>query len=161
MDTKKLRLISTAVALLTLLTFHSCKTDDFLDWKARNQMILEQIQKEPSFSTSASGLVFRILDDQFESEAKPNDNSLIRCDRCDGWLVNGYQFQEGEIYSYLSQLVAGCQEGLKMIHTHGTIELYVPYELAYGEEGFGTKGTPSFIPPYSTLHFIIHLSSVN
>lgn len=147
------------IALIALIS--GCKKDDFLDWKARNEMILEQVKKDPNFQTSSTGLVYRIHEDKFTSEAKPNDDSVIRCDICNGWLINDYQFQRGSLNSYVSELISGFKEGVKMIHAHGTIELYIPYDLGYGEDGVGTEGTQSFIPPYSTLHFYIHLAAVN
>ena len=147
--------------IAVLMVLSGCKHDDFLDWKARNQMILEQVQKNPDFHTTSTGLLYCIHEDKFTSEAKPNDDSIIRCDICSGWLINGYQFQRGSLNSYVSELISGFREGIKMIHAHGTIELYIPYEIGYGDEGVGTEGTSSFIPPYSTLHFYIHLSAVN
>lgn len=147
------------IALIALLT--GCKTDDFLDWKARNQLVLEQMKNKPGYNTTPSGLVYRILEDDFPTEAKPNDDSVIRCDVCDGWLINGFHFQRGSLNYAVSQLIPGFQEGIKLIHAYGTIELYIPYDLGYGEKGSGTEGTSSFIPPYSTLHFYIHLASVN
>lgn len=152
----------TPLLLIVICTMlNGCKTDDFLDWKARNEMILEQVKKDPNFHTTSTGLVYCIREDKFTSEAKPNSSSVIQCDVCNGWLINGYQFQRGSLYSNVSNLIAGFQEGIKMIHAHGYIELYIPYELGYGTDGIGTEGTTSFIPPYSTLHFYIHLSAVN
>lgn len=147
------------IALVALLT--GCKNDDFLDWKARNEMVLEQVKLDPDFHTTSTGLVYCIREDKFTSEAKPNSGSTIRCDICKGWLIDGYQFQRVALNSSVADLIPGFQEGIKMIHTHGTIELYIPYELGYGEDGVGTEGTTSFIPPYSTLHFYIHLAAVN
>ncbi len=148
------------VFLLALVLLTGCKKDDWLDWKARNQMVLEQVKKQPGFKTSQTGLVYRILQDDFPSEAMPNDESIVICNPCDGYLINGFQFQSAPINAQVASLIAGFAEGVKKIHAHGSIELYIPYELGYGEEAQGTEGTVSFIPPYSTLHFIITLSSV-
>lgn len=149
------------IFLFALVLLTGCKHDEWYDWKARNQMALEQIKQQPGFQTSPTGLVYRIRQDNFRSEAVPNDASYISCYPCEGYLINGYQFQSAPIQNTMvSQLIAGFAEGVKKIHTHGDIELYIPYELGYGEEPQGTEGTISFIPPYSTLHFIIHLSSV-
>lgn len=147
--------------LLALVLLTGCKKDDWLDWKARNQMALEQIKQQPGFQTSSTGLVYRILQDDFRSEAVPNDASYISCYPCEGYLINGWQFQSAPLGDIqVSQLIAGFQEGIKKIHAHGSIELYIPYDLGYGDQAQGTEGTVSFIPPYSTLHFIITLSSV-
>lgn len=152
----------TPLLLIVVCTMlNGCKKDDFLDWKARNEMILEQVKQDPDFKTSPSGLVYCIREDKFTYEAKPNSESIVRCDICKGWLIDGYQFQRAALSSTVAELIPGFQEGIKMIHTHGTIEIYIPYELGYGEDGVGTEGTTYFIPPYSTLHFYIHLAAVN
>jgi len=48
--------------------------------------------------------------------------------------------------------VAGWQEGLKLLKDGGHIELVVPANLGYGDEGSGTT-----VPPYSILLFDIKL----
>lgn len=147
--------------LLTLALLTGCKKDEWFDWKARNQMVLEQVKHQPGFITTSTGLVYRVLQDDFRSEAVPNSDSFISCKPCDGWLINGFQFQNAPLSGVqVSQLVPGFQEGIKKIHAQGTVEMYIPYELGYGEEAQGTEGTVSFIPAYSTLHFIVTLSSV-
>lgn len=147
--------------LLSLALLTGCKKDEWFDWKARNQMVLEQVKTQPGFVTTATGLVYRVLQDDFPSEAVPNSQSFVTCSPCLGYLVNGYRFQSAPLGGIqVSELIPGFQEGIKKIHAHGTIEMYIPYELGYGEESQGTEGTTSFIPAYSTLHFIVTLSQV-
>lgn len=155
----------THLILIAVLAFAatSCKKDNWLDWKTENQLWLEQNKityaDDPSFHISPSGLQYRILSDPNPSDAMPHNNSIITCDYT-GKLINGAQFDGGTGSFTLSSTISGFIEGLKKIHTHGDIELYIPYELGYGTEGSGTEGTYSYIPPYSTLIFTIHLSAI-
>jgi FKBP-type peptidyl-prolyl cis-trans isomerase len=51
-------------------------------------------------------------------------------------------------------VIKGWQEGLQLMREGSSYRFYVPYELAYGEQGSGP------IEPYSTLVFDIDLIRV-
>ena len=104
--------------LLSLALLTGCKKDEWFDWKARNQMVLEQVKNEPGFTTTATGLVYRVLQDDFPSEAVPNSQSFVLCDPCLGYLVNGFQFQSAPTNAQVAQLIPGFQEGIKKFNTY-------------------------------------------
>ena len=54
----------------------------------------------------------------------------------------------------MNQVIKGWQQALKMMPVGSTWELYIPYDLAYGERG--TRD----IPPYSTLIFKVELLGI-
>ena len=54
----------------------------------------------------------------------------------------------------LDQVVPGWTEGLQLVKKGGKIELVLPPQLAYGEQGTGP------IPPNSTLHFDVEVLDV-
>ena len=145
--------------ILGVMTLTGCKKDNWLDWKAQNQLWLEQNKLNPGVQVSPTGLQYKIIADPNPTDARPNAGSTVYCDYR-GTLINGVQFDGGSAAFAVSNVVAGFAEGLKKIHCHGDIELYIPYDLGYGEDEQGTEGTSSYIPPYSTLIFNVHLRAV-
>lgn len=152
-----------------------CKEHKWMDWKTQNDIWLEQnaakYKDSVNFHISSDGLQYRIISDPNPYSARPNTTSTVICDYT-GHLINGYQFDGGTAQFSMSSVVSGFSEGLRKIHQHGDIEIYVPYYLGYDESayandsigkatGTGTEGTSSYIPPYSVLIFKVHLTSVN
>ena len=148
---KKVTILLTAVcALFMMLTTTGCKKHDWLDWKAQNQLWLEQNKTNKDIKVTDTGLQYRIIADPNPHDAHPSQSSLITCDYT-GQLINGARFDGGTSSFNVSSMIAGFAEGIK---------LFIPYDLGYKDEEQGTEGTSSYIPPYSTLIFTIHLSDV-
>ena len=137
-----------------------CKQDNWMDWKAQNELWLVQNKTKPGVQTTSTGLQYKVISDPNPTDARPSTGSTIACDYT-GTLINGVQFDGGSAtFTLNSGLISGFVEGLKKIHCHGDIEIYIPYDLGYKEEEQGTEGTASYIPPYSTLIFNVHLKAV-
>lgn len=74
----------------------------------------------------------------------------------EGFLTNGSRFDGNKGMSFnLSQLIIGWQEGIPKIAPGGSITLYLPPSLAYGDEASGA------IPAHSILVFKIDLVRVD
>ena len=160
-----------AIILACLLT--GCKENKWLDWKSQNEMWLEHNKTQPGVQVAPSGLQYKIIADPGakNGEARPNQTSTIVCDYT-ATLINGFTVSAANGVSLsLSQTIVGFAEGCHKIHAHGDIELYIPAYLGYDyekynsgkynkAEGYGTEGTTSFIPPYSTLIYKIHICGV-
>lgn len=138
-----------------------CKEDNWMDWKTMNEVWLQQnLERDPDIVQTESGLQYKILHQGNPTDARPNSQSIVYVDYT-GKFINGYVFDSNKNTELnLSSTVAGFTEGLKKINAGGDILLYIPYDLGYGEDGSGTEGSTSHIPPYSTLIFEIHLSTV-
>lgn len=160
-------LILTALAGL-LLT--GCKENNWMDWKAQNDLWLAENAKREGVQTTASGVQYKIIDEPNDSENKPNPGSTVVC-YYEGKLINGYQFDGGTASLSMQGIVSGLAEGLCKVRNLGTIEVYVPYYLGYDEKAYsdgkagnakgnGTEGTSSYIPPYSVLIFYVELKNV-
>jgi len=101
-----------------------------------------------------SGLNYEILKEGTGPYPKATDTVKVHYT---GTLVDGTVFdssvQRGEPVEFpLNGVIPGWTEGVQKINKGGKIKLYVPYQLAYGEEG-----RPPTIPPAATLVFEVEL----
>ena len=108
------------------------------------------------FTTTTSGLKYRIR--RKSTGKKPTATDRVEV-HYKGWFDNGDTFDSsysrGKSIAFpLNGVIKGWTEGMQLIGEGGMIELYVPYELAYGE-----RGRPG-IPPKSNLHFLVELLEV-
>lgn len=155
--------------LATAILLAGCQEDNWMDWKAQNELWLQQnILADPSIQEDPeTGLQYKIITLGNTTDVRPQIGSVIYCDY-KGWLINGYMFDSSKNAnmtmtkaSQQGALIDGFVDGLRKIYTHGDIIIYIPWELGYGKNGVGTEGNSGFIPPYSTLIYEVHLNSVS
>ncbi|MEY5040802.1 MAG: hypothetical protein RLZZ414_330, partial [Bacteroidota bacterium] len=66
-------------------------------------------------------------------------------------------FKRGQPIEFpLGNVIPGWTEGMQLIDEGGEIELFIPYNLGYGEAGAG-----GMIPPFATLVFKVQLISIS
>jgi len=109
------------------------------------------------FTTTASGLKYRIR--RKSDGKKPTPASTVKV-HYRGWLDSGAEFDSSYSRNQpasfgLGQVVRGWTEGLQLVGEGGMIELEIPSDLGYGDEG-----RPPSIPPKATLHFTVELLEV-
>ena len=166
----KVKGVLSALCILCAVLISGCKENKWVDWKVQNELWLEQNKTQPSVHVTASGLQYKIIADPTPQDARPNKTSTINCDYSLR-LINGCPIDGGNNNFSLPNTVQGFAEGCCLVHNHGDIELYVPCYLGYDSEkyssddeynaeGNGTEGTSTYIPPYSTLIFTIHICDV-
>ena len=170
--TSWIRLIILVLIPFSLLLTPSCKTNNWTEWKVQNEMWLAANKTKPGVQTSSTGLQYKIIEDPTPQDAKPNKNSVIICDYTVK-LINGYVVESNHYVGIdLSSTIPGFAEGCHKIHTHGDIEIYIPAYLGYDyskyqtneyseAEGYGSEGNQSYIPPYSTLIYSLHLCGIS
>lgn len=146
-----------AFLLAGLLT--SCKQDEWYDWKTLNQLYLEQNKEREGVITTHTGLQYSVAYEGTTVDRKPNPTSYVTVSYT-GRFIDGTIFEQKTLSGYMSTFIAGWIEGLCKMHLNSDFTLYIPYDLAYGTEGTGSKGVNGFIPPYSTLVFEMHLSDI-
>ena len=115
----------------------------------------ENAQKE-GVVTTASGLQYKVLTQGEGKKATADDMVEVHYE---GRLLDGTIFdssyQRGQTASFKpTQVIKGWTEALQMMPEGSTWELYIPYNLAYGERGNRN------IPPYSTLIFKVQVIAV-
>ena len=126
--------------------------------KAKNDALsakfFASIKDKPGVVVTPSGLHYEIITPGSGEFPKPTDVVKVHYT---GTLVDGTVFdssvQRGEPVEFpLNGVIAGWTEGVQKIAKGGKIKLYVPFQLAYGEEG-----RPPTIPPAATLLFEVEL----
>jgi len=114
--------------------------------------------KRQGVVTLPSGLQYEILKDN-PSGARPTVNDQVKC-HYHGTLVDGTIFESsvdrGEpIVFSVGGVIKGWQEALQLMTVGSKWKLYVPSDLAYGDQQAGPK-----IGPGSTLIFEVELLSI-
>lgn len=120
---------------------------------AETAAFLAEVKKKPGVVVTASGLCYEIIKPGEGLAPKLTDTVTAHYA---GALINGKVFDSsvarGEPVEFpLDQVIPGWTEGLQKIAKGGKIRLYVPPQLAYGDDG-----RPG-IPPASTLVFDIEI----
>lgn len=124
---------------------------------AESSTFMAEVQKKPGVVVLPSGLVYEVQSPGTGPAPKPEETVKVHYT---GKLVNGTVFdssvERGEPVEFkLDEVIPGWTEGLQKISKGGKIKLYIPPQLAYGDEG-----RPG-IPPASTLVFDVELLDIN
>ncbi|WP_152389133.1 FKBP-type peptidyl-prolyl cis-trans isomerase [Azotobacter salinestris] len=118
---------------------------------------LEENAKRPGVVTTASGLQYEVLKKADGAQPKPNDVVTVHYE---GRLTDGTVFDSSiergsPIDLPVSGVIPGWVEGLQLMHVGEKLKLYIPSELAYGEQ----SPSPS-IPANSVLVFELELLGI-
>ena len=124
--------------------------------KEKGDKFLAANAKKAGVQTTESGLQYKIIEAGNDVKPAPEDTVFVTYK---GTLIDGKVFDEtaegaDPVNFTLNNVVAGWREGLQLIGEGGHIELYVPADLAYGEQG-----RPG-IDPNSVLIFDVNLVRV-
>lgn len=124
--------------------------------KQKGEKFLEANGKKSDIVTTESGLQYKIIEPGNDVKPGPQDTVWVRYK---GTLLDGTVFDEvpedaEPIRLMLNRVVSGWTEGLQLIGEGGKIDLYLPSELGYGEQGNQAIG------PNSVLNFNVELTKV-
>lgn len=125
--------------------------------KEAGEKYLAENAKKEGIKVTASGLQYEVLVEG--NGKKPSATDTVKV-HYEGFLTDGTVFdssiQRGEPISFpLNGVIAGWTEGLQLMAEGSKYRLYIPYNLAYGEQGAGAS-----IPPYAALIFDVELIEV-
>jgi FKBP-type peptidyl-prolyl cis-trans isomerase FklB len=128
------------------------------DSMVKGQKFLEENSKREEITTLESGLQYEVINQGFGPKPKSTDKVTTHYH---GTLMDGTVFdssyKRGEPASFpVNGVILGWQEALQLMPVGSKWRLYVPYNLAYGEQGAGGA-----IKPFSTLIFDVELLSIN
>ncbi len=126
--------------------------------KSEGTKFLAENAKNPAVQTTASGLQYIVLTETEGPKPQATDKVKVHYE---GTLVDGTKFDSsydrGESIDFpLNQVIAGWTEGIQLMSVGSKYKFFIPYELAYGEQGAG-----GVIPPFATLIFTVELLEIN
>ncbi len=125
--------------------------------KGQADAFMESNRTREGVKTTASGLQYEVIREGTGEKPTPADTVTVhyRGELSDGKVFDS-SYDRGEPVTFeLGRVIAGWQEGLQLMTAGAHYRIYVPYELAYGEQGAGPD-----IPPFSPLIFDIELITV-
>ena len=107
--------------------------------------------------TTASGLQYKVI--TMGTGEKPTATSKVTVDY-EGTLIDGTVFdssyKRGQPTTFqVNQVIKGWTEALQLMPVGSEWELYIPYQLGYGEREAGQA-----IKPYSALIFKVKLHGI-
>jgi FKBP-type peptidyl-prolyl cis-trans isomerase FklB len=125
--------------------------------KAEGKKFLEENAKKSGVKTTPSGLQYKIIKEG--TGEKPKDADTVETNYR-GTTIDGKEFdssaKHGSSFSFpVNGVIKGWSEALKMMPVGSKWELFVPSDLAYGDEGYGDD-----IAPGSTLVFEVELLGI-
>lgn len=125
--------------------------------KEAGENFLEENGKKEGVVTLPSGLQYQVLREG--NGKKPKATDKVEC-HYEGTLIDGTKFDSsydrGQTATFgLNQVIAGWTEGLQLMQEGAKYRFFIPYNLAYGENGAGQS-----IPPYAALIFDVELVAV-
>lgn len=154
-------LITEEEANIVMTSFQQKKLEEYKikgqETKQQGLDFLAKNKDKQGVKVSASGLQYEIIKEGIGDSPKATDKVKVHYE---GKLINGEVFdssiKRGEPVTFpLNGVIAGWTEGLQMMKVGGKSKLYIPSELAYGEQG-----RPGAILPNSVLIFDIELLEI-
>lgn len=123
---------------------------------AEGRTFLDQNKLKPGVITLPSGLQYSVLQEGNGTPPGPTDFVTVNYQ---GSLINGNVFdstdQKGPATFAVNAVIPGWTEALQLMKPGAKWKIFLPANLAYGEQGAG-----NLIGPNSTLIFTIELVSV-
>ena len=125
--------------------------------KEDGEKFLKANAQRAEVKTTPSGLQYEVIEASPGQKPKATDKVKVHYE---GTLIDGTVFdssyQRGEPITFgLNQVIKGWTEGLQLMSIGSKYKLYIPYQLAYGEQGAGGS-----IPPYAALIFTVELLGI-
>lgn len=123
----------------------------------RGQAFLEENRDAEGVMETASGLQYKVIEPGEGDSPGPTDTVVVHYT---GRFIDGETFDNSRergqpVRIPLDQVIPGWTEGMQLMREGGRYQLFIPPELAYGEEGRGDA-----MPPNATLIFDIELLEV-
>jgi FKBP-type peptidyl-prolyl cis-trans isomerase FkpA len=125
--------------------------------KTKNEQFMTENAQKTGIITTASGLQYEVITPG--NGRKPGETDVVSVNY-QGSLIDGTVFDSsydrGQPVEFpLDQVIPGWSEGIQLMSVGSTYRLYIPSNLAYGEQG-----AQNVIPPNSALIFEVELLAI-
>jgi len=113
--------------------------------RAEGEAFLAKNAEKPGVLVTPSGLQYEILSEGNGEKPGPGDTVLVhyRGETLSG-VVFDSSYERGEPLNVpLDMVIAGWSEGLRLTREGSRVKLYIPSDLAYGENGVGRDIGPN------------------
>jgi FKBP-type peptidyl-prolyl cis-trans isomerase FklB len=124
---------------------------------ADSKKFLVDNKKRPGVKTTPSGLQYKVLKTGKGNKPKTDDVVSVNYRAS---FVNGVEFEasppDKPFVTPVNQVIPGWEEALQMMDAGSRWQLFIPPDLAYGEQG-----SPPAIGPNTTLVFDLELVEIN
>ena len=125
--------------------------------KTEGEDFLREKESQPGIVATGTGLLYEVVTPGSGNSPMATDQVTVHYT---GKLIDGSVFdssvERGEPATFaLNQVIPGWTEGLQLMTVGSKYNFYIPYYLAYGEQGRGET-----IPPYATLVFEVELIKI-
>lgn len=130
---------------------------EFESIKKEGEEFLANNAKREGVTTMPSGLQYEVIISAIGQKPVATDKVKVHYH---GTLIDGTVFdssvRRGEPATFgVTQVIQGWVEALQLMPVGSKWKLFIPYNLAYGEQGAG-----NMIAPYSTLIFEVELLEI-
>ena len=127
-----------------------------MNHKEEGEQYLADNTKYDDINVTESGLQYIIRKSGDGPQPGPDNRVEVNYH---GTFINGKVFDstymgDPAIFG-VSDVIDGWQEGLQLMAVGSVYKFYIPYQLAYGEDGY-----EDVIPPYAALIFEVELLDI-
>jgi FKBP-type peptidyl-prolyl cis-trans isomerase len=125
--------------------------------REKGEAFLAENAKKEGVKTLPSGLQYKVVTEGVGKQPKKTDTVVVHYK---GTLIDGREFdssyKRGEPAEFgVSQVIKGWTEALQLMKEGAKWQVFIPWQLAYGEQGAG-----GLIGPNETLVFEVELLKV-
>eukprot|EP01127_Copromyxa_protea_P022718 TRINITY_DN82_c1_g1_i1.p1 TRINITY_DN82_c1_g1~~TRINITY_DN82_c1_g1_i1.p1 ORF type:complete len:169 (+),score=39.01 TRINITY_DN82_c1_g1_i1:43-507(+) len=143
------------LALLVCLSY----ADMSKYYQRKAKAFMENVATKEGVISTASGLAYKVLETGTGTTSPTKSDKVLV--HYKGTLIDGTQFDSsydrGQPLEFgVTDVIPGWTEVLQLMHTGDIFEVYIPWQLAYGEHGAGAT-----IPGYQALIFKVELLKIN
>jgi len=122
--------------------------------KEKNQAFLDKNKSAEGVITTASGLQYKVIKEGAGVKPGAEDTVFVKYIGTD---IDGKKFDSSDSTSFpLNHVIPGWTEGIQLMSPGAKYTFYIPYNLAYGEQGQRPR-----VGPYATLIFDVDLLKVS